>query len=124
MTAGACLFDYDIEKGDEVTANYDKRMQFLLLHSDRPTVATHDLKRIQRAKRLIQQHGIRNALVDCRSLWPWLAASPANRCRDVIRWQVEAERDCLIHKSPMNRIGEGRSLTVSSRTTAYDPSGW
>ena len=51
----------DFKTWDEVTRNYSKLMEYLLLHSKHPAIATHDLKLIAKAKRLIKKHKIKNA---------------------------------------------------------------
>jgi proline dehydrogenase len=53
--------DYDIEKWSDVTANYEKLMQYLLLHSDRPAIATHDLQLVEHAKQIIRSKHIPGA---------------------------------------------------------------
>jgi proline dehydrogenase len=53
--------EYDFKKWHEVTENYAKLMPYLLLHSDRPAIATHDLTLIEKAKNFIVANHVTGA---------------------------------------------------------------
>ena len=53
--------EYDFKTWAEVTANYSRLMEYLLLHSNRPGIATHDRKLIAKAKQLIKKRRIKTA---------------------------------------------------------------
>lgn len=53
--------EHDFKSWADVTKNYSRLMEFLLLHSPRPGIATHDQRLIAKAKRLIKKHRIKNA---------------------------------------------------------------
>lgn len=51
----------DFKKWSEVTKNYERLLPYLLQHSSRPAIATHDRNIIGKAKRLIKRHNIKKA---------------------------------------------------------------
>ena len=51
----------DFDTWKEVTNNYEHLMEYLLMHSDKPCIATHDLKLRTKAKEIIKKHKIKNA---------------------------------------------------------------
>lgn len=51
----------EITNWGKVTQNYSKLMEYLLLHSPRPCIATHDPVLIAKAKKFIKKHRIKNA---------------------------------------------------------------
>ena len=52
---------YDIKNWSEVTENFSRLMEILLLGSDRPCIATHDLALVEKAKNIIREKNIANA---------------------------------------------------------------
>ena len=53
--------EHDFKNWSEVTKNYARLMEYLLMRSPRPCLATHDRKIISKAKRIIRRHCIANA---------------------------------------------------------------
>jgi len=51
----------DFNKWSDVTKNYEHLMKYLLLHSKRPCIATHDLALIAKAKEIIKKHKLKHA---------------------------------------------------------------
>jgi proline dehydrogenase len=51
----------DFSTWQEVTDNYSKLMEYLLSHSTRPCIATHDLALIEKAKEIISKNKINDA---------------------------------------------------------------
>lgn len=49
--------EYDFDRWEEVTENYESLLNYMLTNSDRPAVATHDPKIIEKAKIAIRQIG-------------------------------------------------------------------
>lgn len=49
--------DYDFDRWEDVTVNYESLLNYMLTHSDRPAVATHDPGIIEKAKKAIRQNG-------------------------------------------------------------------
>ena len=53
--------EHDFKTWAAVTDNYARLMEYILLHSSRPAIATHDRTLISNAKKFIKAHRIRNA---------------------------------------------------------------
>lgn len=53
--------EYDFDRWEDVTENYESLLNYMLTHSDRPAVATHDREIIKKAKRAIRQTGSNTA---------------------------------------------------------------
>lgn len=51
----------DFRTWRSVTANYSKLMEMVLRESKRPCIATHDLRLIARAKKIMKRHHLKNA---------------------------------------------------------------
>lgn len=47
--------EYDFDRWEDVTENYESLLHYTLEHSDRPAVATHDSEIIEKAKKAIRQ---------------------------------------------------------------------
>ncbi len=61
LVKGGFYYPYDIKDWSKVTENYSNLIEHLLLNSDRPCIATHDLDLIEKAKKIIQEKNITNA---------------------------------------------------------------
>lgn len=53
--------EYDFDRWEDVTENYESLLNYMLTHSDRPAVATHDPEIIEKAKRAIREIGSNKA---------------------------------------------------------------
>lgn len=53
--------EYDFDRWEDVTENYESLLNYMLTHSDQPAVATHDPEIIEKAKRAIRQIGSNSA---------------------------------------------------------------
>lgn len=53
--------DCEFETWGEVTQNYSKMMEYVLLNSDRPAIATHDFGLIEKAKQIITEYKLKTA---------------------------------------------------------------
>lgn len=47
--------EYDFDRWEDVTENYERMLSYMLTNSDRPAVATHDPELIKKAKRIIRE---------------------------------------------------------------------
>lgn len=61
LVKGGFYNEYDIKNWEDVTENFSKLMEYMLEHSDKPCIATHDTKLIEKAKKIIQEKNISNA---------------------------------------------------------------
>ena len=53
--------EHEFKNWKEVTQNYEKLMKYLLVHSKRPAIATHDKTLIDKAKPIIKKHKLKKA---------------------------------------------------------------
>jgi proline dehydrogenase len=53
--------EHDFDRWDDVTKNYENLLSYMLTHSDRPAIATHDPEIIEKAKQAIRGSGSTNA---------------------------------------------------------------
>lgn len=53
--------EYDFDRWNDVSENYESLLYFLLKHSDRPAIATHDLEIIEKAKKAVLELGKKEA---------------------------------------------------------------
>ncbi len=61
LVKGGFYYPYDITDWSEVTDNFSKLMEYMLEHSDRPCIATHDTALIEKGKQIIKEKNIQNA---------------------------------------------------------------
>lgn len=61
LVKGGFYVPYDITEWSKVTENFSKLMEYMLEHSDRPCIATHDIGLIEKAKQIIKDKNIKNA---------------------------------------------------------------
>ncbi len=54
--------EHDFLTWGQVTKNYERLMIYLLDHSSRPAIATHDLVIHEKAKRYVLEHGLKNKM--------------------------------------------------------------
>ena len=53
--------EYDFDDWNAVTENYENLLNYVLAHSDRPAIATHDRQIIEKAKHAVRQSSSTNA---------------------------------------------------------------